>query len=172
MKTTTRLMLLAVLALPVLAACNKNEGAQTAQTTKPAVAKPASPTDEAAWNAYITDQVTAGWFLRGLHLEGATSTFAYTLPSPGSEGYDDAFQRAVDKAKEDVSRGGVEGTLMAFGSADSKRTADMVEAAFKDVGNDTMKGVRVLFIGDAADRARAEAAVKPSGAKFEFAEAK
>ncbi|AXK72056.1 hypothetical protein DWG18_07015 [Lysobacter sp. TY2-98] len=165
MKTTTRLLLLAVLALPVLAACKKDEGTQTAQTSKPAVAKPASPTDENAWNAYITDQVTR-------HLEGATSTFAYTLPAPGSEGYDDSFQRAVDKAKEDVSRGGVEGTLMAFGSADSAKTADMIVAAFNGAGVDTMKGVRVLFIGDAADKDRAEAAVKPSGAKFEFAEAK
>ncbi|WP_133498829.1 hypothetical protein [Cognatilysobacter terrigena] len=165
MKTTTRLLLLAVLALPVLAACKKEDDTQTAQSSKPAVAKPANTTDENAWNAYIQDQVTR-------HLEGATSTFAYTLPMPGSEGYDDAFQRATDKAKEDVSRGGVEGTLMAFGSADSKKTADMIEAAFKGVGTDTMKGVRVMFIGDAADKDRAEAAVKPSGAKFEFVEAK
>jgi hypothetical protein len=48
----------------------------------------------------------------------------------------------------------------------------MIVAAFDKAGADTMKGVRVLFIGDAADKDRAEAAVKPSGAKFEFVEAK
>jgi hypothetical protein len=32
--------------------------------------------------------------------------------------------------------------------------------------------VRVLFIGDAADSARVEAAVKPSGATYKFVEAK
>ena len=165
MKTTTRLMLLAVLALPVLAACNKDDGAQTAKVEKAAVAKPANTTDENAWNAYIQDQVTR-------HVDGAAATVAYTLPVPGSEDYDGAFQRAVDKAKEDVARGGVEGTLMAFGSASSAKTADMIVAAFDKAGQDTMKGVRILFIGDAADAPRVEAAVKPSGAKFEFVEAK
>ncbi|GAB6197101.1 hypothetical protein [Lysobacter xanthus] len=164
MKTTTRLMLLAALALPVLAACKKEE-APVAKVEKAAVAKPANTTDENAWNAYISDQVTR-------HVDGATSTIAYTLPLPGSEDFDGSFQRAVDKAKEDVARGGVEGTLMAFGSASSAKTADMIIGAFQGVGTDTMKGVRVLFIGDAADRDRAEAAVKPSGAKFEFVEAK
>ena len=71
-----------------------------------------------------------------------------------------------------MARGGVEGTLLAFASPDSAKTADMIVAAFDKAGADTMKGVRVLFIGDAADSDRAEAAVKPSGAKFEFAEAK
>ena len=165
MKTTTRLMLLAVLALPVLAACNKEEATETAKVQKAAVAKPANQTDENAWNAYIQDQVTR-------HVDGATATVAYTLPVPGSEDYDGSFQRAVDKAKEDVARGGVEGTLMAFGSASSAKTADMIIASFQGAGTDTMRGVRVLFIGDAADRDRAEAAVKPSGAKFEFVEAK
>lgn len=164
MKTTTRLLLLAVLTLPVLAACKKEE-AQTAKVEAPAVAKPADPNNENAWNAYITDQVKR-------HLDGAGSVYAYTLPAPNSQDYEGAFTRQLDKAKEDVSRGGVEGTLMAFGSADSKKSADLVEQSFAKAGTDTMKGVRVLFIGDAADRARAEAAVKPSGAKFEFVEAK
>ena len=165
MKTTTRLMLLAVLALPVLAACNKDEATPTAKVEKAAVPKPSNQTDEDAWNAYIQDQVVR-------NAQGASSTFAYTLPVPGAEGFDDSFQRQAEKAKEDVSRGGVEGTLMAFGSADSAKTADLIASAFQGVGVDTMKGVRVLFIGDAVAVGRAEAAVKPSGAKFEFIEAK
>lgn len=164
MKTTTRLLLLAVLTLPVLAACKKEE-AQTANVEKAAVAKPASPTDGAGWDNYIKDQVTR-------HLDGASSVYAYTLPASTEEGFKDTFQRQVDKAKEDVARGGVEGTLLAFASPESKQTADMIVAAFDKAGTDTMKGVRVLFIGDAADKDRAEAAVKPSGAKFEFVEAK
>ncbi|MGY3264519.1 MULTISPECIES: hypothetical protein [unclassified Lysobacter] len=165
MKNTTRLILLAVLALPVLAACKKEEGTQTAATQKPAVAKPTSPTDGTGWDNYIKDQVTR-------HLEGASSVYAYTLPPSSEAGFQDTFQRQVDKAKEDVARGGVEGTLLAFASPESKQAADMIVAAFTGAGADTMKGVRVLFIGDAADKDRAEAAVKPSGAKFEFVEAK
>lgn len=165
MKTIHRLLLLAVLVLPFVSACKKEEGAGSAKVDTPAVAKPADVNDENGWNAYITDQVKR-------HLDGAVSVYAYTLPPPGSEDYQGAYERQLDKAKEDVTRGGVEGTLLAFGSADSKKSADMIEGAFKDAGTGTMKGVRVLFIGDAADRARAEAAVKPSGAKFEFVEAK
>ncbi|TZF84162.1 hypothetical protein [Cognatilysobacter lacus] len=167
MKNTHRpflLLLLAVLALPVLSGCKKEE-VTTTKAEGPAVAKPATAADEAGWNAYVTDQVKR-------HLEGATSVFAYTLPAPDSKDFAGDFQRQVDKAKEDVARGGVDGTLLAFGSANSAKTADMIVAAFDKAGTDTMKGVRVLFIGDAADKDRAEAAVKPSGAKFEFAEAK
>lgn len=167
MKTIHRsllLLLLAMLALPMLSGC-KQEEAPVAKGMGPAVAKPASATDETAWNAYVTDQVRR-------HVDGATSIFPYTLPAPGTADFADTFQRQVDKVKEDVSRGGVEGTLMAFGSADSAKTADMIVAAFDKAGVDTMKGVRVLFIGDAADKDRVEAAVKPSGAKFEFVEAK
>lgn len=165
MKTITRLLLLAVLALPVLVACKKDEGAQTAKVETPAVAKPADPNNGDAWDNYIKDQVTR-------HLDGATSVYAYTLPPANSEDYEGAYTRQLDKAKEDVARGGVEGTLLAFGSPDSKKSADMIVAAFDTAGADTMKGVRVLFIGDAADRDRAEAAVKKSGAKFDFVEAK
>jgi hypothetical protein len=167
MKTIHRsllLLLLAAVALPLLSGCKKEEAA-AAKTEAPAVAKPASPTDETAWNAYITDQVRR-------HVDGATSIFPYTLPAPGTPDFDGTYQRQVDKVKEDVARGGVEGTLMAFGSANSAKTADMIVAAFEKAGTDTMKGVRVMFIGDAADKDRAEAAVKPSGAKFEFVEAK
>lgn len=164
MKTTTRLMLLAVLALPVLAACSK-EDAGPAKVEKAALAKPTNPADEKAWNAYVTDQVTR-------NLDGATSPYAYTLPPASDADFAGAYQRQLEKARQDVARGGVEGTLLAFASPDSAKTADFIVDAFKDAGTDTMKTVRVLFIGDAADRARAEAAVKPSGAKFQFVEAK
>jgi hypothetical protein len=50
--------------------------------------------------------------------------------------------------------------------------ADIVIASFKDVPADTMKGVRVLFIGDAADNERVKAAVSPAGVTYVFIEAK
>ena len=164
MKTTTRLLLLAVLTLPVLAACKKEE-AQTTKVEKPAVAKPADANDENAWNAYITDQVTR-------NLNGATSPFAYVLPAPGSADFDGAYQRQLEKARLDVARGGVEGTLLAFASPDSAKTADFIVDAFKGAGTDTMKGVRVLFIGSAADSPKVQAAVAPAGVDYKFIEAK
>jgi hypothetical protein len=50
--------------------------------------------------------------------------------------------------------------------------ADLVLAAFEGVPADSMKGVRVLFIGDAADDARVKAAVSPAGVDYVFIEAK
>jgi hypothetical protein len=47
-----------------------------------------------------------------------------------------------------------------------------VVASFKNVPPGTMKGVRVLFIGKAADSERVKAAVAPAGVDYVFVEAK
>ena len=47
-----------------------------------------------------------------------------------------------------------------------------MEAAFKDVPADTLAGVRILFIGDAADNPKVQAALAPTGAEYVFIEAK
>jgi hypothetical protein len=47
-----------------------------------------------------------------------------------------------------------------------------VIAAFKDVPAGSMKGVKVLFVGKAADNDRVKAAVAPSGVDYVFVEAK
>lgn len=162
MKTTTRLLLIACLVLPLLAACKKEEApkvevaaALTAPTT----------TDEAAWNAYITDVVTR-------HADGATGMYAYTLPAPDSPDFQGYYDRQLEKAQVDVARGGTEGTLLAFASPSSAKSADLAVASFANAEPGTMKGVRVLFLGDAADSERVKAAVEPTGATFQFVEAK
>ena len=50
--------------------------------------------------------------------------------------------------------------------------AELIEIAFKEVPPDTMKGVRILFIGEAADNPRVQAALSPTGAEYVFVEAK
>ncbi len=162
MKTTTRLLLIACLALPMLSACKKEEApkaevaaALTAPTT----------TDETAWGAYLTDVVTR-------HGEGATGMYAYTLPAADAPDFQGYYDRQLEKAQLDVARGGVEGTLLAFGSPSSAKSADLAVASFANAEKGTMKGVRVLFIGDAADSDRVKAAVEPSGATYQFVEAK
>lgn len=62
--------------------------------------------------------------------------------------------------------------MLAFGSSASSKMADLIDAAFKDVAPDSMKGVRVLFIGNAADNARVQTIVQPKGAEYIFVEAK
>ena len=50
--------------------------------------------------------------------------------------------------------------------------ADLILVAFADVPPDTLKGVRILFIGDAVDNERVQAALAPTGAEYVFVEAK
>lgn len=163
MKTTTRLLLIACLSMPLLAACNK----QAENTAAVAEAPLAAPTTKegAAWDTYLTEVVKR-------NIEGATNVYLYTLPDPAGADFQGEYDRQLEKAQGDVARGGVEGTLLAFGSQDSAKSADLAVASFAQAAPGTMKGVRVMFIGAQADSDRVKAAVEPSGAKFEFIEAK
>src|SRR5690606_14822614 len=83
-----------------------------------------------------------------------------------------SYGRLQDKASSDVARGIVRGNMLAYASSGSSKMADSVVQAFADVSPDTMKGVRVVFIGAAADRDRVATAVPPSGVEFVFVEAR
>lgn len=163
MKISTRLLLAACLLVPFLGACKKEEAAQ--QTVKAPVAVPTVATDENAWNAYLTDVVTR-------NLDNATSTYVYTLPDESAADFQGAYDRQLEKAEADMSRGGVEGTLLAFGGPNSAKSADLAVAAFAQAQPNSMKGVKVLFIGGQADSDRVKAAVDPTGATYKFVEAK
>ncbi|MEP6633338.1 MAG: hypothetical protein ABJA62_03935 [Luteimonas sp.] len=161
MNTMTRLMLIVCLALP-FAACKK-------EAPKQVVAAPLSAPaneDAAAWRAYLSDVV-----MRNMH-GIANPPFVYMLPGESTPDFADQYERLAEKAKADVARGIVEGNLLAYGSPASAKMADMVAASFKDVPANTMKGVRVLFIGKAADNERVKAAVAPAGVDYVFIEAK
>ena len=159
MKTTTRLILTAFLALPLLAACKKEEApvaVVAAPLTAPATA------DDGAWRAYVSAVVTR-------NMEGiANQPYVYYLPAPtGDEDADaGAYGRLQDKARSDVARGIVRGNMLAYASADSTKMADIIVESFGGVTPDTMKGVRVLFIGSPADRDRVAEAVSPAGVEF------
>ena len=163
MKTTTRLLLIACLSMPLLAACNKQEE-KTAAVAEAPLAAPTT-NDSAAWDTYLTEVVKR-------NIEGATNVYLYTLPDPAGADFQGEYDRQLEKATGDVARGGVDGTLLAFGSQNSAKSADLAIASFAQAQPGTMKGVRVMFIGAQADSDRVKAAVEPSGAKYEFIEAK
>ena len=81
---------------------------------------------------------------------------------------DGDYERLLEKAKTDVSRGIVRGNLLMFAGLDSARTANLTVAAFEGVEPNTMRGVRVVFIGAAADSERVKAAVEPAGVEYVF----
>lgn len=163
MNTVARLLMIAVLALP-LAACNKAEEAPKTAEKAPISA----PTDDdaTAWRTYVPDVVNR-------HMDGVTSApFVYLLPSESSDDFQGSYDRLLDKARSDVSRGILKGNMLAYASPNSAKTADLIVAAFADVKPGKLKGVKLLFIGKAEDSDRVKAAVEASGVNYVFVEAK
>ena len=164
MNFANRLVLIACLALP-FAACKKEEEAPK-ETVKAPLAAPTNPDDRQGWNAYLSDVVTR-------NMEGIQNQpFVYTLPPESVPDFADQYERQLEKAKTDVARGIIAGNLLAYGGPSSTKMADIVVESFKDVQPNSMKGVRVLFIGSPADNARVEAAVTPAGVDYKFIEDK
>jgi hypothetical protein len=162
MKNATRLLLIACLSLPFLVACKKEEQ-KVAAVEAPLTAP--TTNDENAWNTYLTEVVKR-------NLDGVTNTYVYVLPAEGSPDYQGYYDRQLEKAQTDISRGILEGNLLAFGSPNSTKTADLAVAAFSKAQPGSMKGVKVLFIGAAADNERVKAAATPAGVDYKFVEAK
>ncbi|MCR6662597.1 MAG: hypothetical protein NVV60_05480 [Luteimonas sp.] len=157
----TRFVLLACLVLP-FAACKKEEAVVV---EKAPVVVPTTD-DKAAWQAYLQDQVPR-------HMTGITNNpFIYRVPANVNPEDPEEYARLLEKAQTDVARGIVKGNMLAYAGLDPSKTADLVVAAFTDVTPDTMQGVRVLYMGDAANSERVKAAVEPAGVEYVFVEAK
>lgn len=164
MKVTTRLMLIACLALPLLVACKPGEEKQEVAVNAPLAAPTTS--DDNAWGAYLSDVVTR-------NMEGVTNNpYLYYLPGEDSEDFAGSYERLQGEVNVAMQRGILEGNLVAFGSPASAKMADIIVAAFATVDEGSMKGVKLLFIGDRADSDRVQAAVTPAGVDYKFIEAK
>ena len=158
MKTMTRLILIACLVLPFVA-CKKQEAPQA--VVKAPMSAPT--TDERqAWVDYLNDVVPRN--MTGI----ANQPYVYLLPGESAADFQDQYDRLLEKAQSDVARGIIAGNLLAYASPASAKMADMVIAAFDGVPADSMKNVRVLFIGKPADSERVKAAVSPAGVEYVF----
>ena len=165
--TKTFKYLLLALALVTLAACGKKEGeGKTAAAAPVAVAVPTNASDNQAWKAYIMSVVKQN--MQGIR----TSPYTYYLPDTSAGDFEDQYDRQLDNVTGVVGRGVLPGNMLAFGSPASARMADLIVEAFTDIPAGSMKDVRVLFIGQAADSERVKAAIEPSGASYVFVEAK
>jgi hypothetical protein len=158
MKTMTRLILIACLVLP-FAACKKQEAPQA--VVKAPMSAPTTD-DRQAWVDYLNDVVPRN--MTGI----ANQPYVYLLPGESAADFQDQYDRLLEKAQSDVARGIIAGNLLAYASPASAKMADMVIAAFDGVPADSMKNVRVLFIGKPADSERVKAAVSPAGVEYVF----
>lgn len=164
MSKLTRVASIALIALfsVGLGACKKQEPAKVEAAP---VAKPANE-DATAWQAYVTDVVRR-------NVEPGTSPYVYFLPGASSTDFEGEYQRQQEKLDGDLARGTTgEGVVLAFASPASAKLADMMVDSFGRVQAGSLKGAKVMFIGDAADSQRVEAAVTPTGATYKLIEAK
>ena len=167
MNQTTRSLLLASLLLSplVLTACKK-EAPVADQAAEAKVLVAPAKDDDAGWKAYLPAVVQENMGTI------TNSPFLYYLPPESDPDFEAKFGRQVDAATLAMSRGVQKGNLLAFGSPASAKMADLMLVAFADVPPDTLKGVRILFIGDAVDNERVQVALAPTGAEYVFVEAK
>ena len=162
MKIATRLLLAACLVLP-FTACKKQEVAAPVQAAALTAPKTA---DDGEWKAYLQDVV-------GRNMGDITnSPFVYYLTSQSNPKFASDYAGQLDQVKNALARGIVGGNLIAFGSPESAKMADIAVAGFTGVPADTMKKVKIVFIGQAADSERVKAAVTATGADYVFVEAK
>ncbi|MET0580697.1 MAG: hypothetical protein ABWY48_07380 [Pseudoxanthomonas sp.] len=162
MKIATRLLLAACLVL-TFAACKKQEAAapvEAAPLTAPTTA------DDVAWKAYLQDVVARNMGTI------TNSPFVYYLTSQSNPKFESDYKGQQDQVSNALARGIVGGNLIAFGSPESAKMADIIVAGFAGVPANTMENVKIIFIGQAADSERVKAAVTAAGADYVFVEAK
>lgn len=152
----------------VLAGCQKEEEAATApvELTAP------TSTDDAEWKDYLGKVI-------GRNQAGVTDrVFSYYLPMNSdtpAEGDMDGktmFDRQLENVATVVQRTVLPGNMLAFGSPDSAKMADLIVMAFTDADPKALEGSQVLFIGKAEDNERVKAAVEAASARYTFVEAK
>lgn len=157
MSRVFRMFVLALLAsAAALAGCQKESAQQADQ--RPPLAAPTSQND-ADWRQYVGQMVS-----RNVKIKRGMPPFAVYI-SP-----DEDPTPTLDNVKETLSRGVLKDTIIAFGSRDSALMAAKMAEVFEVVPENSLKGVRVVFVGRAQDKAAAEAAVAGSGAEFIFLE--
>ena len=167
MNTTTRALLLACMLVSplVLTACKKEAPVADEAAEKKVLTAPGKD-DDAGWKAYLPAVVQE-------NMGTVTNNpFLYYLPPESDPEFAAKYERQVESAKTAMARGVQKGNLLAFGSPASAKMADLMLVAFADVPPDTLKGVKVLFIGKAEDSERVKAAVTPSGVNYVFVETK
>ena len=174
MKNYTRILVLATVALLTLAGCGQSdedkakaaEAAAAAELAKP-VPLPTDPNNKQAWQGYLVKVV-----MRNMQGVKTNHPYMYFVPAGDGADADSARKDQLDNVSTTVQRGVLPGNMMAFGGPDSKHTADLLVAAFKNAGDGSLKGVVVLFVGAPADSDRAKDAMGKSGAEYRFVEAK
>lgn len=164
-KSAARALLLAS-AVFAVAACNKADDKPKAEAAAPVVLSAPTDGNEQSWKLYLAGVVKQN--MQGVR----SSPYMYYLPAATVEDFQDQYNRQLDNVATVIARTVPPGNMLAFGSPESSKMADLVEAAFKEAQAGSFKGVKVLYIGKPEDDQRVRAAVEPSAAEYIFVEQK
>ncbi|GAB2660413.1 hypothetical protein [Arenimonas aestuarii] len=152
----------------VLSGCKKEQEVDAA----PVQLVAPTTTDDAEWKAYLGQVI-------GRNQEGVTDrVFSYYLPvgsdvpAEGDQDGKTMFDRQLENVTMVVQRTVLPGNMLAFGSPDSTKMADLVVMSFTDADPSALAGSQVLFIGKPGDSQRVQEAVEAAGAKYVFVEVK
>lgn len=170
MNSTLRFASAALVALMGLglAGCGQQEqAAAPAQAEKAALVAPVDASNEREWRNYLVEVVK-----QNIPDKLRSQPFMYYLPTATREDFQGEYERQLDNVAGTVARGVLPGNMLAFGSPESAKMADLIVEAFAEASAGSFNGVRVLFIGKAEDSDRVAQAIQASGAEYVFVEAK
>ncbi len=158
-----RMFLVVILAVGAVVACKKAEPVAAVKAPAPVLTAP-TDNDVAAWKDYVQQQVNIE--LQGEYMRGRP--YIYFVPSGDDEEATRQYNAQLDSVAGSVARGIQSGSMIVFASPDSAKLATMVEESFKLAAPKSLKGVRVIFIGNPVEQERVTAAIAPSEATFKF----
>ncbi|MBD8525931.1 hypothetical protein [Pseudomarimonas arenosa] len=145
-----------------LVACGKQDEGKGKQEAAPVALEVPTSTSDQDWKLYLSGVVKQ-------HMKGVRSSpYMYYLPSATVEDFEDQYVRQLDNVVGVVMRTVTPGNMLAFGSPESSRMADMVIESFKEAQAGSFKGVKVLLVGKREDEQRVREALAPSEAEFIF----
>lgn len=165
MNAFLRIALVLMFSLFAVTACKKEEASKP-KAVAAAVTMPADPMDKDGWRKYLV-------YVAQQNLEGIRQRpYMYYVPAGDDEVTIAQVERQQSDITDVVGRGILPGNMIAFGSPNSTRMADVIIEAFKVARPAAFKDVRVLFVGATADDQRVRDALAPSAADYVFVEAK
>jgi len=150
--------------LTVLTACKQEQTPELSPTSS-VLSAPAKD-DDSAWRNYLVEitKQQMGTI--------SNSPFMYYIGPESDTEFEEKFERQVANVKTALARGIAPGNMLTFGSPASARMAELIENTFSEVDENTLKGVRIVFIGEAIDNERVQAVINATGAEYIFVEAK
>lgn len=138
-------------------------GASSVEKVKAVVlVPPSNPQDVSSWEAFIHRVVRSRIKDSNIH--------PYSYLVPGGSDRSDAQRREGEIAaiRAAVENASVPGNMIVVAGPDSAKTSQVLVSAFGHVPEDSLQGLRVMYIGAATAAGPARKAVKASGAKFEL----